>query len=157
GRCLAIRLKWQRVIGPSGRSGQHLENPREIAPERPQLIAQRAIGQRGELLVGRLGRLRLLGAQLTTGAGQRQPFDENQVLDPEDALDVGAAVEPRTVGGLRDTEIRELRLPRAEHVRLYLGNLAHLARAKHRAVRNFDGFHGLSPRVCRPKYSSYRS
>src|SRR5690606_11961833 len=114
-----------------------------------------AIGQRGELLVGRLGRLRLLGAQLTTGAGQRQPFDENQVLDPEDAFDIGAAVEPRTVGGLRDTEIRELRLPRAEHVRLYLGNLAHLARAKHRAVRNLDGFHGLSPRVCRPKYSSY--
>ena len=64
--------------------------------------------------------------QLPSRPREREPFDEQQVLDPKDELEIGAAIDPRPAFGLRHAEIRELRLPGPQYVRLDLGDLAHL-------------------------------
>jgi hypothetical protein len=58
----------------------------------------------------------------------RQAIDEQQVLEPEHALDIRPAVDARALRGLGDAEIGKLRLPTAQDVRLYL-----------REVADFDG------------------
>src|SRR5262249_44230771 len=74
--------------------------------------------------------------QLAPRARDRQPLDEQQVLDPQHALDVGAPVDARPAVRLRDTEIRELRLPRSQHVRLHLRDVADFQLAEQRPMRD---------------------
>ena len=57
---------------------------------------------------------------------KRQPLDKKQMLDPKNELEIRTTVDARAAFGLRHTEIRELRFPGPEHVRLHLGDLAHL-------------------------------
>ena len=53
-----------------------------------QLVDHRRVG----------GHRRRLFLELPPRAGKRQPFDEQQVLDPDDLLDILAAINPRPAG-----------------------------------------------------------
>ena len=54
-------------------------------------------------------RPRCSSLQLPPRAGERQPFDEQQVLDPQHALDVGAPIDARTA--LRSSRRRDRETP----------------------------------------------
>ncbi len=88
----------------------------------------------GEIRVA--GRRRPLVRDLAPGPGECQPLDEQQVLEPQHPLDVRAPVHPRTTRRLRDPEVRKLRFPRTQHVRLDPRNLADLRRTKQRTIGN---------------------
>ncbi len=70
--------------------------------------------------------------------GQRQPFDQEQVLDPQNLLHVGAPVDARRPGSLGNAKFRKFRLPRAQHVRLHLREVANLDGLEERAIRDLD-------------------
>ena len=93
------------------------------------VVERRRIGDRRD---------RLLVLQLAPRARQRQALDEQQVLDPQHPLDVRPAIDARAALRLRDAEIRELRLPRAQHVRLHLRDLADLRLPEQRPIGNLD-------------------
>src|SRR5262245_65805778 len=61
------------------------------------------------------------------------------MLQPEHALDVGATIHARAVGGFRDAQIREFRLPAPQYVRLDLSEIADFLRSEHRAIRDRGG------------------
>ena len=84
------------------------------------------------------GHGRRLLFQAAAGAGQRQAFDQEQMLDPHHLLDVCPPVNPGTAGSLRDPQLWELALPGAQHVRLHLQQIADLGRAKQGALRNLN-------------------
>ena len=79
--------------------------------------------------------------QLAPRAGEREALDEQQVFDPDDLLDVRATVHPGSAFRLRDTKLRKLGFPRAQHVRLKLDQIAHLGCLEQRAIWNLDGCH----------------
>ena len=98
-----------------------------------QPFADVAAEQRVELL-GNLADGHLLRLELPPRAGERQPVDKQQVFEPEHPLQIGAAIHARAASRFRDAEVRELCLPRPQHVRLDLRDLAHLRLPKQRAV-----------------------
>jgi hypothetical protein len=74
----------------------------------------------------------------TPGAGERQAFDQQQMLDPQDLLDVAATVHARTARGFRDAQLGKLALPRPQDVRLHMDELADLGRLEQGALRNLN-------------------
>ena len=84
----------------------------------------------------------LLLLQLAPRAGQRQAIDEQQVLDPQHALDVAAPIDPRTAFGLRDAQVGKLGLPRPKHVRLDLRDFADLRLPEQGPIGNLNRVHG---------------
>src|SRR5688500_18842821 len=62
-------------------------------------------------------------------------------------LDVAATIDARSARGLRDTQVRELRFPRAQHVGLDLCDLADLRLPEQRAVRDLHCGNGHLERV----------
>ena len=58
-------------------------------------------------------------------AGERQAVGEDQLLDAQDALDVGAPVNARAARRFRHAQVGKLRLPRSQDVRLHAGDFAH--------------------------------
>ena len=75
-------------------------------------------------------RARLLIDQLPAARPERLAIDKEQVLDPKHELHVGPAVDPRPTFRLGDPEIRELRLPGPQYIRLDLSDLADLRLAE---------------------------
>jgi hypothetical protein len=63
------------------------------------------------------------------------------MFDAKDAFDVGAPIDARTVGRLRDAKIRKFAFPRPQDVRLQLGQLADFLRAEDRTVGDDGGGH----------------
>ncbi len=82
------------------------------------------------------GHGRRLLFQTPARTGQRQAFDEEQMLDPHHLLDVCPPVNPGTAGSLRDPQLRKFALPGAQHVRLHFQQIADFGRAKQGALRN---------------------
>src|SRR5262249_36498162 len=72
------------------------------------------------------------------GAGKRQSLDQEQMLDPQHLLDILASVDARCACRLRDAEIRKLRFPRSQDVRLHLHQIAHLSGLEQGPLRNLD-------------------
>src|SRR5439155_13154319 len=78
-------------------------------------------------------------------ARDREPFLVEELLDAQHGLDVAAAVDPLSRGVLGGGEGRELRFPVTEHVRLGVGQLAHLPDLEEELVRDLP-FHEGRPR-----------
>lgn len=76
--------------------------------------------------------------EFSPGPGQRQPLDEQQMFDLDDLLDVRPSIHAGAAFGLREAELRELRFPRAEHVRLDLQEIADLRSLEERAIGDFN-------------------
>jgi hypothetical protein len=76
--------------------------------------------------------------ELSARAGERQTLNQQQVLDPLHLFDVGTTVDPRPAHGLRDAQVGEFGLPRTQHIRLYLQQVADLGRLEERTIRNID-------------------
>ena len=66
----------------------------------------------------------------TARARERESFGEHQPLDEEDLIDVGLPIQARAVVRFLDADAGELLLPGAQHVRLHLGEVAHLLSPK---------------------------
>src|SRR5437762_2339444 len=60
------------------------------------------------------------------------------MFDPQHLLDVRAAVHARRASRFRDAQIRKLRFPRAQHVRLHLHEIADLSGFEQCALGDFD-------------------
>ncbi|OLC78989.1 MAG: hypothetical protein AUH72_15165 [Acidobacteria bacterium 13_1_40CM_4_65_8] len=60
------------------------------------------------------------------------------MLDAQHLLDIRAPVHARAARGLRHAELRKLRFPRAQHVRLHLDEIADLHRLEQRAIGDLD-------------------
>jgi len=68
------------------------------------------------------------------------------VFDSENLFDVRSAIDARAAGGSRDTQVRKLRFPRAQHIGLELDKVADLSRLEQRSLGNVDleeVFHSL--------------
>jgi len=98
--------------------------------------------------------LRLLFREPPPRTGQREPLDKQQVLELQHPLEVGTAIDTRASLRLRHAEIRELRLPRSQYVRLNLGDLTHLRLPEQRAVRDLYGGHSGQHRGAAPVYQT---
>ena len=119
-------------IAESSRSDFRTERIRSRASLVNKSSSARPVGRRRPLLV----------LQPPPRTRERQAFDEQQVLDLQHPLDIGLAIDAGPALHLRDAEILELRLPRAQHVRLHLRELAHLRLPKQRPIRDLNGVWG---------------
>jgi hypothetical protein len=125
-------------------STQNAENPLEARLHFAEIVADFAIEERRDfcvrhgLVVGWVHRREtwILFTQLPPRAGKRQTFDKQQMLEPEDTLDITTPVHPRSSGALGHAEVWKLSLPCAQNVWLDFGNLADFLRSKYRAIRN---------------------
>jgi len=97
------------------------------------------------VLPDKLGHCRLLRAdrrrfvvELPARPRKGEALDEQQVLDSQDLFDVSPPVHTRATLRLRHTEIRKLRLPRAQHVWLQLDEIAHFRRLEQRAIGDLN-------------------
>jgi len=116
---------------------EQFENRSQAALDRRQPLA----GVPANQLVNRRGiggHERRFLLELPPRAGKRQAFDQKQVPDPRNLFHVRPAIDTRSAGRLRDAQVGEFRLPRAQHVRLYFEDIAHLSRLEERAVWNLD-------------------
>src|SRR5262245_41424333 len=116
---------------------------------RLDLVVAVAGGRR--LGLARLGRRRVhpprqLRLEPLLGAGDRETFLVEELLDAQHGLDVAPPVDPLPRAVLRRRQRRELRLPVAQHVGLGVGDLAHLADLEEQLVRDLP-FHRGAPGV----------
>src|SRR5207249_4297830 len=136
-RCCAASYRSRLLSCPLRVRSQQLENRSQSLLDGGQPLARVAAEQLVDLrLVGE--RRRRLFLKLPSSARKRQAFDEQQVLDTRDLLDVGAPVDARTARGLRDAQSGKLDLPRSQHVRLQLHEIADLGGLEQRAVGNLE-------------------
>ena len=101
------RIAWTRV--------EHLENPHQSALyfREPffRIATQQCLDGSG---FGFFEHRRRLFFDAAPHAGQREAVGKDQLLDAQDALDVGAPVNARPARRFRHTEIWKLRLPRSQ-------------------------------------------
>ena len=110
---------------------QHLQNRLQPGLNVPQATAHVVAKRR----LHQLGRADILGAaifilgvailiQTPPGARERQAFIEDELLDPEDQLDIRSAIEARAAAGRHLSDLRELGFPRPQNVGLDLHHFA---------------------------------
>src|SRR6185295_9057046 len=89
-------------------------------------------------------------------AGYREALLVEELLDPQDGLDVAPAVDALARRVLRGGEGRKLGFPVAEDVRLGVGDLAHLTDLEEKLVRDLPFHAGRPRRLIRSRAEEFR-
>ena len=131
GRCLA-----------GSRARQQLEKASQSLFDGGQPFARVAAKQLGDRDVFRDRRQLPLDA--APDARERQPFDKEQMFDPQDPLDISSPIHPVAAPITSHAQIRKFRLPRTQDVRLKLRDFTDLRRFEQRAIGNLNFDHRFS-------------